>query len=214
MLWDAACTVTIQLRFCPSDIDWALSLNRASERLKTLSNNTLSDTFVKFCSLAHILKVEKESDGRDAQLRFNNSLYNSAMHKACMAVLSVMNEPGSTKASAFETAILHLEGRWGREVLSNQYGKLYRLVTHARTMASATRPVDEVAGWLVNMFHLALNSRLVTCAKATDIWLDRDRKHQKNGYWHACTSVSEDRGFEIEKFPQAKLASLILMDSL
>ena len=62
---------------------------------------------------------------------------------------------------------------------------------------------------LVNMFHLALNSRLVTCAKATDTWLDRDRKHQKNGYWHACTGVSEDRGFEIEKFPQAKLASLI-----
>lgn len=176
--------------FLFSDIDWALTLNRASEKLKTLSNNSLSDTFIKFCSVAKTLKVEKEPDGRDSQLRFNNSLYNAAMHKACMAVLSVMSEPGSTKVSAFEAAI------------------------HARTMASASRPVDQLAGWLVDMFHLVLNFRLVICARATDIWLDRDRKHQKNGYWHACTSVSEDRGFEIEKFPQAKLASLILMDSL
>ena len=131
--------------FLFSDMDWALTLNRASEKLKTLSNNSLSDTFIKFCSLAKTLKVEKEPDGRDSQLRFNNSLYNAAMHKACMAVLSVMSEPGSTKVSAFEAAI------------------------HARTMASASGPVDQLAGWLVDMFHLALNSRLVTCARATDI---------------------------------------------
>ena len=156
--------------FLFSDIDWALTLNRASEKLKTLSNNSLSDTFIKFCSVAKTLKVEKEPDGRDSQLRFNNSLYNAAMHKACMAVLSVMSEPGSTKVSAFEAAI------------------------HARTMASASRPVDQLAGWLVDMFHLVLNFRLVICARATDIWLDRDRKHQKNGYWHACASVLRGRG--------------------
>eukprot|EP00435_Cladocopium_sp_Y103_P066722 s117_g29.t1 len=217
MLWEAACTVTIQLRFCPSDIEWALTLNRASEKLKTLSNNALSDTFVRFCALARILQVEKESDGRDAQLRFNNSLYNASMHKACMAVLSVMSEPGSPKPSAFETAIRNLEGKWGRDVLSNQYGKLYRLVTHAKTLVSGSKTIDEASGWLVNMLHLALNTRLVTCARATDLWLDRDRKHQKNGYWHACTSVSEDRGLEaldflhplVEKLPDSEKQSCL-----
>ena len=199
MLWEAACTVTIQLRFCPSEMDWALTLNRASEKLKTLSNNALFDTFIRFASLARILKIEKESDGRDAQLRFNNSLYNASMHKASMALLTVMSEAGSSKASAFETAIQRLEGRWGREVLSNQYGKLYRLVTHAKTVASGSKPIDEVAAWLVDMLHLALNSRLVTCAKATDLFLDRDRKLQKNGFWHACASVLEDRGAEVDQ---------------
>lgn len=62
-------------------MDWALTLNRASEKLKTLSNNSLSDTFITFCSLAKTLKVEKESDGRDSQLRFQNSLYNAACTK-------------------------------------------------------------------------------------------------------------------------------------
>ena len=191
LLWEAACTVTIQVRFCPTTESWMLTRNRASEKLKVLSSNVLSDTFLGFCYLVQTLQIDKEQQGKDSGLRFNNAPYNGSMHKACQALLPLLRSDAASALSKFEKAMTSLELKWGRDVLSNQYSKLLKMTILAKNAVTTTRLLDECCAFLINMLHLALNTRLVTPAKATETWLDRDRKHQKNGFWPACIALVE-----------------------
>ena len=190
MLWECGCTVTVQARLCATEFDWAVSQNQASEKLKTLGDNTLSNTFLTFARLVKLLKIEKPSDGEAAKMRFNKAAYNPSIHKAAATVISLMSSSSSTQ-SRFEQSMMKLELAWGREVLSNQYSKLMRLSSLAKTSANDTRSPDDVASWMVDMLHLALNTKLITVNRATEQWLDRDRKHAKNGFWPACLQVLE-----------------------
>lgn len=186
MLWEAGCSVTIQVRLTPSELDWAFARSQASEKLKVMNNSFLSDTFCTFCRFIKQVGVEKEADGKSNKIRWNNAAYNANIHKASLAVIGVFQSVvGVTK---METSMTKLEMKYGRDVLSNQYGKIYKMIQVAKSVQT---PLDDACSFLVDMLHLALNSRLTTCAKATESWLDRDRKHQKNGFWPACIALLE-----------------------
>ena len=194
MLWECGCSVTIQVRLCPSSQDYALARNQASEKLKTLGDESLSGTFLDFATMIQELKIEKVQDAEPHHLRFNNSAYNVSMHKAAMTALSIMN----SSSKCFEKAMARLEMQWGRELLSNDYSKLVRLISIAKTAGEkcSSGPCklndsSEVAAWLVDMLHLALNVGLATPKNTTEKWLDKDRKHGVPGFWPASLIVHE-----------------------
>eukprot|EP00438_Fugacium_kawagutii_P000049 Skav202750 [mRNA] locus=scaffold3516:24380:31633:+ [translate_table: standard] len=91
LLWEAGCCVTIQMRLCPSDVDWALAKNHASEQLKAIKDSSLSSTFLDFALIVRQLGIQQVSDGVDYKLRFNSAQYNSSMHRAALGVLSLMD---------------------------------------------------------------------------------------------------------------------------
>ena len=186
MLWEASLTVTIQVRLCPDLAShWKARLH-ASEGLKAINDSSLSDTFLTFALLVKQLKIEKEADGISHGLRFNNAAYNASMHRAAVGVAFLMsNEPH------FENAVGKLELDFGRELLSNAYSKLNRLVQLSKQVATDARSAQSVAGWLVGMLHLALKMKLVNPKQTTDVWLFGDRKHGSSGFWQASLMVLE-----------------------
>ena len=183
LLWECGCTVTMQARLCTSDKDVPVARIQASEKLKAIGDASLSDAFLTFALLCRKLGVESVSQGSALKLKFNGSSYNPSMHKAAVQVIGVM---GPTGAGIFFEAIQRLELAWGRELLSNAYSKLVKLISVAKGVAHVHRNTQEIAAWLVDMLHLALLCKSTTVAKATDTFLDKDRKHGSHGFWPAC----------------------------
>ena len=142
-----------------------LARNVQSEAIKALGHPALSDSF-----------VDKVKDGEDLGLSFNGTSYNAAMHKAALSLGALFPSPG------LEAALQHLELEFGREVVSNEYSKLSKLiaVTKQSTVQSpdsmSTSTLADKVSWLVEMLSLAFKLRVRPPSKATDSWLDRDRK--------------------------------------
>ena len=207
MLWECGSTVTIQVRLCTSEKDVPIARIQASEKLKAIGDSSLSDTFVTFCLLCQELGVEQLSHGISLKLKFNGSAYNSSMHKACINVLSLMEPNGQ---GAFHEAMQRLELVWGRDVLSNAYSKLVRLTSIAKGAAQGDRTPLQIAAWLVDMLHLSLLCRQTTVTKATEVFLDKDRKKGTHGFWHACLIVLQAGWFGTDQrgMPTSNLLSL------
>ena len=183
LLWECGCTVTIQARLCTSDKDVPVARIQASEKLKAIGDASLSDTFLTFASLCRKLGVDSVSQGTALKLKFNGSSYNPSMHKAVTQLLGVIGLNGE---GVFFEAMQRLELAWGRELLSNAYSKLVKMLSIAKSAAHADRTFQQIAAWLVDMLHLALLCKCTTVTKATEIFLDRDRKKGIHGLWPAC----------------------------
>ena len=175
--------MTIQARLCTSDKDVPVARIQASEKLKAIGDASLSDTFLTFASLCRKLGVDSVSQGTALKLKFNGSSYNPSMHKAVTQLLGVMGLNGE---GVFFEAMQRLELAWGRELLSNAYSKLVKMLSIAKSAAHADRTFQKIAAWLVDMLHLALLCKCTTVTKATEIFLDRDRKKGTHGLWPAC----------------------------
>lgn len=187
-LWEAGCSVTIQMRLCPAEKDNLLARNHASEMVMALKKNAggLSETFLSFARLVKQLNIETVQQRKDVQLRFNNAEYNGSMHKAAVAVASMLE-----RDTSFADAMLRLELAWGRELLSYAYSKLHRLIALAKAQGSGDRSSEQVAGWLVDHFNLALKLKITHPSRTTEAWLDRDRKHGQPGFWPSCLLLLE-----------------------
>lgn len=105
------------------------------------------------------------------------------MHKAVTQLTGFMGPHGE---GTFMDAMHRLELAWGRELLSNAYSKLMKLMSIAKGVAHADRNTQQIASWLVDMLHLALLCKRTTVTKTTDIFLDKDRKHGTHGFWPGC----------------------------
>ena len=186
-MWECGCTVTIQIRLCASPADFAKSRNLASEKVKGLGHPALSDTFWTFAKVVQLLKIEKVSDGEDQNLRYNNTMYNKAIHQAATAVMTVLRGPDGP----VEQAAQRLDLEFGRNVLSNQYSKLTRLLSVTNRLASATRSIADVTAWMIECLTLALRMKSVVTApaKVTEAFLDRNRKTGDAGLWQALSVV-------------------------
>ena len=158
--------MTIQVRLCQFGQDIPLARIQASEKLKAIGDSALSDTFLTFALRCEKLGIESHTQGSNLKIRFKGSPYNISMHKAVKAVV-----------------------KYGRELLSNAYSKLSRLVSLGKTYTFQGWSTIQVSSWLVDMFHLALNCKLITVSKATDAWLHKDQKHNIAGFWPACQVV-------------------------
>ncbi|CAE7443871.1 MPK1 [Symbiodinium sp. CCMP2592] len=169
LLWECGCTVTIQVRLCSSAGEIAKSRNLASEKVKALGHPGLSDTFWTFARTVQLLKVEKVQDGEEQNLRYNNALYNKALHQAATAAVAVLRGP----SGPVEKAARRLEREFGRGILSSQYSKLSKLLSLTNKLASATRNAVDLAAWMMDSLTLALRMNMVTPAKCTEKFLDR-----------------------------------------
>ena len=180
--------MTIQVRLCSSPQEIAKSRNLASEKVKALGHHALSDTFWTFARVVQLLKIEKLQEGETHGLRYNNTLYNKAIHQAATSVITVLQGP----SGPVEQAARRLELEFGRNILSNQYSKLSKLLSVANRLASAARSSVEVTAWLIESFTLGLRLKNFTTAKATEQFLDRDRKTGDAGFWLARSVVLQD----------------------
>ncbi|CAE6915014.1 unnamed protein product [Symbiodinium sp. CCMP2592] len=157
----------------------AKSRNLASEKVKALGHPGLSDTFWTFAKTVQLLKVEKVQDGEEQNLRYNNTLYNKALHQAATAAVAVLRGP----SGPVEKAARRLELEFGRGILSSQYSKLSKLLSLTNKLASATRNAVDLTAWMIDSLTLALRMNMVTPAKCTEKFLDRDRKTGDAGFW-------------------------------
>ena len=178
--------MTIQVRLCQSGQDIPLARIQASEKLKAIGDSALSDTFLTFALQCEKLGIESHTQGSNLKIRFKGSPYNISMHKAVKAVVEMV---GSRGEGPFLSSMESLELKYGRELLSNAYSKLSRLVSLGKTYTFQGWSTIQVSSWLVDMFHLALNCKLITVSKATDAWLHKDQKHNIAGFWPACQVV-------------------------
>ena len=170
LLWEAGLQVTIQVRLCSGPKGVLVARNVQSEAIKALGHPALSDSFVSFAKTVLGLGVDKVKDGEDLGLSFNGTSYNAAMRKAALSLGALFPSPG------LEAALQHLELEFGREVVSNEYSKLSKLiaVTKQSTVQSpdsmSTSTLADKVSWLVEMLSLAFKLRVRPPSKATDSW--------------------------------------------
>ncbi|CAE7220504.1 MPK1 [Symbiodinium sp. CCMP2592] len=157
----------------------SLVFQRRGECEESLGHPGLSDTFWTFAKTVQLLKVEKVQDGEEQNLRYNNTLYNKAVHQAATAAVAVLRGP----SGPVEKAARRLELEFGRGILSSQYSKLSKLLSLTNKLASATRNAVDLTAWMIDSLTLALRMNMVTPAKCTEKFLDRDRKTGDAGFW-------------------------------
>ena len=194
MLFECGCSVTIQLRLCPTQKDLLVARNKQSEAVKGLGHAALSDSFVSFAWMVSTLKVDTVKAGEDLGLHFNGSPYLAAIHKAASSMGSMLSGPNGP----VEKALGKVEMEYGRQILSSEYSKLSKLVAVVKSMVHSPGlrgPVETMA-WLVEMLLLAFRVKLRAPSKATDQFLDKDRKTGVLGFWHASLVVLEVLGRE------------------
>ncbi|CAK9068446.1 unnamed protein product [Durusdinium trenchii] len=191
LLWEAGLTVTLQVRFCAGDKEKCLARNLQSEAIKALGHASLSDSFVTFAVAVKTMGIDKVQAGVDLCLAYNGTVYNAAIHKASLLLASVLED----SSRAVESALFALELQYGRDILSSEYSKLSKLIAHSKSMACSwsrvhgpTSPYEFVA-WLLRMLVLAFQTKLRPPAKATEQWLDKDRKTGLPGFWQAAAVV-------------------------
>lgn len=202
MLWEAALTVTVQVRLCPSEKDRCLARNLQSETVKSLGHAALSDSFATFALTVKVLGIDKVQDGVALGLAFNGAGYNAAIHKAAVSLATVLNDADKH----LEKALCKLELQFGRDILSSEYSKLSKLVAYAKSFSAqqcpwssiqGPRTMPEICAWMVDMLVLAFKSKLRAPAKATDGWLDKDRKTGALGFWPVTSVILQVRGHHI-----------------
>lgn len=191
LLWEAGRTVTLQVRQCAGEKEKCLARNLQSEAIKALGHSALSDSFVTFAATVKTLGIDKVQSGIDLGLAFNGTVYNAAIHKASLQLAGVLDDP----SKAVESALSALELQYGRDVLSSEYSKLSKLIAHSKSIACSWSRVrgpsssPEFVAWLVRMLALAFQTKLRSPAKATEQWLDKDRKTGVPGFWQAAAVV-------------------------
>ena len=186
LLWEAGLQVTIQVRLCSGPKGTLLARNVQSEAIKALGHPALSDSFVSFAKTVLGLGVDKVKDGEDGIVLQWHKL------QRCHAQSSI--EPGRLiPKPGFRSRF----ATFGREVVSNEYSKLSKLiaVTKQSTVQSpdsmSTSTLADKVSWLAEMLPLAFKLRVRPPSKATDSWLDRDRKTGVAGFWPSCLLVLE-----------------------
>ena len=185
LLWECGLSVTVQIRLCHGPKEFALARHNQSEAIKSLGHSSMSDSFSTFSLLAQKLGVTTQKQGEDLGLHFNGTLYNASMHKAAQSMSSVLKGTGGP----VEKALRKLELEYGREVLSNEYSKLVKLMSVAKQFNTGRMALHELVAWMIEMLTLAFRTKLRLPAKATDQWLDKDRKTGTHGFWSVCIVV-------------------------
>ena len=191
LLWEAALSVTLQLRLCPTVKDKSLARNFQSEAVKALGHASLSDSFLTFAGLVRVLAIDKVQDGVAMGLAYNGAVYNAAIHKAALSMAAVLEDSDRH----VEQSLSRLELQYGRDILSSEYSKLSKLIAYARSvspswsMVQGPRSNGEIMAWMVDMLLLAFKTKLRLPSKATEGWLDKDRKTGMPGYWQVCAVI-------------------------
>ena len=94
-----------------------------------------------------------------------------------------------------EQSLSRLELQYGRDILSSEYSKLSKLIAYARSvspswsMVQGPRSNGEIIAWMVDILLLAFKTKLRLPSKATEGWLDKDRKSGMPGYWQVCAVI-------------------------
>ena len=122
----------MQVRICSSPKELALARHNQSEAIKSLGHASMSDSLAAFSILTFKLGITSQKAGEDLGLHFNGTLYNAAMHKAAVSLASVLRSPGGI----LEKALRKLELEFGRDILSNEYSKLSKLISAAKAASS------------------------------------------------------------------------------
>eukprot|EP00435_Cladocopium_sp_Y103_P012187 s3826_g3.t1 len=156
--------------------DKSLARNLQSEEVKALGHASLSNSFLTFAGLVKVLAIEKVQDGAAAGLAYNGTVYNAAIHKAALSLAGVLEDPGRH----VEQSLSGLQ--YGRDILSSEYSKLSKLLAYGKSlspswsMVQGPRSNGEISGWMIDMLVLAFKTKLRLPSKATEGWLDKDRK--------------------------------------
>ena len=178
-------SVTIQVRLCTSDKDKALARNLQSENVKALGHSSLSDSFATFASLVKLMGIDKVQDGVAYGLAYNGTQYNAAIHKCALAMAGVLEDPGQTVMKA----LTGLELQYGRDIISSEYSKLSKLIAYGKSVSTSWSLVQgpksstEIIAWMLDMLVLSFKTKLRQPNKATESWLDKDRKSGLPGFW-------------------------------
>ncbi len=128
MLWECGLSTTVLVRCAPDAKTCCIASMRLSETFRHLQG--LADTFVLFArkvrklapeddlSLAAVTQVCQDND-----IRYNGAQTNKTMLVTVKNLVEAMESD-----LGFAAAILHLERKHGKDLLSNSYNKLGRLV--------------------------------------------------------------------------------------
>ena len=104
LLWEAALSVTVQVRFCSGLQENSLARNLQSEAVKALGHASLSDSFAVFSRLVKELQTEKVQDGVALGLAYNGTVYNAAIHKAALVLGGILDQTGQPVEKRFVQA--------------------------------------------------------------------------------------------------------------
>ena len=195
LLWEAALSVTLQVRLCPGLQEKSLARNLQSEAVKALGHASLSDSFAMFSRLVKDLQIDKVQDGVALGLAYNGTVYNAAIHKAALALAGVMDEPGQL----VEKALSRLELQFGRDTLSSEYSKLSKMIACGISMAptwsmvQGPRSASEIVAWMLEMLTLTFQTKMRHPNKATESWLDKDRRTGTAGFWQVTGVIIQAR---------------------
>ena len=185
LLWEAALSVTVQVRFCSGLQENSLARNLQSEAVKALGHASLSDSFAVFSRLVKELQTEKVQDGVALGLAYNGTVYNAAIHKAALVLGGILDQTGQP----VENALSRLELQFGRDILSSGYSKLSKMIAYGRSVGTTwstihgPRSAPEIVSWMIEMLILAFKTKMRLPSKATESWLDKDRKTGVAGFW-------------------------------
>ena len=129
--------------------------------------------------------IDKVQDGVAYGLAYNGTQYNAAIHKCALAMAGVLEDPGQTVMKA----LTGLELQYGRDIISSEYSKLSKLIAYGKSVSTSWSLVQgpksstEIIAWMLDMLVLSFKTKLRQPNKATESWLDKDRKSGLPGFW-------------------------------
>lgn len=188
MLWDSGLSVTIQIRVCQNPKALCLAKNAQSEAVKALGHSALSDLFLAFTMHVKTLQVDSVAEGQRLSLTYGGAKYNAAMHKVAVGLGALL------PCRPLEDALLKLELQYGRDVLSGEYSKLAKMLAHSKSLQQVqgklSGPSNTVT-WMLEMLVLAFRVQLRAPSKATEGWLDKERKSGMPDFWFCLYVVAQ-----------------------
>ena len=172
-LWQCALTVTIHCRVGMNDAEQA-ALSISLSETRKLQARLQSDSFMAFAYKA--LLVAKESAAYSKMkvlnqqgIRFNNAVVNKSM----MTGILLFEDKITPQCLKVLRAI---EKKFGKEVITNGYSKLTRVVQICTNQASCIgEPLENLVEYVVEWLEWALRYEFITVKDVTAEYLDKGR---------------------------------------
>jgi hypothetical protein len=146
-----------------------------AQRVRTLEP-LIGESFLTFAQKVSSMKLDKFADVALQKVQFGPGAYNQAMHKVVVLLSTVMTEKAAEVLSTIDFL-------YGKDVVSNSYSKLWRLLSSSQKLAGEEKRSDtfsmaEAIQWLVESLFVALRTNRVSARNLTVENLD---KHPKTG---------------------------------
>ena len=159
LLWQCALSTTIRVQVVTDEQSLAMYSLRASENIRIVQKTT-SDNLIGFADKVKIIQSQMGSNNGvqtlealiAAKITYNSTKISKTMVAACVAISNL-----NVKA---RESLLFIESRYGRDILTSGYTKLYRLINTVTAKTPNSKHTESLIADVLALLALYLDINL------------------------------------------------------